>query len=324
VWDLITTGSVGPVWDDGEFFSAGASYNGTGVFLYFENGTNVKAFVTKDFRFINEFTVAAHGVGQFSGWPLIHDGAVFITAQYEAAPGFEAKVHTSADGQTWTTYTLDADTARNGGKTLQRVGGALVLPAYNDANNSMYTSGDNGATWSRVGLPATSPLYKPIVSASNGSVMVWVGEAVDEFRIYDGTTWADCTILTGVIGSGQDKKIEWCGTRFIIFDGTNAYYISLEDDPSTFERYTSPFTGTPDTLMGGNGVIAVSYEHRLYTATEEEAIAGNWVERSWDSDNGANTYPTASAFDGQAHAVAGVNDPTSASVRIQVSKPVQL
>lgn len=328
-WRKSEAPTTGPNGDDGEYFSVGAAHSGRHVYLYFRSG-NAQVFcvVFNDGTIQGEYVVGLTFVGEpKNDWPLIHNGLTFITSLY--TPGAIAPtVKTSVDGVAWASIVLDADTARKGGKTIQKVGSALVLPAYDDADNSYYTSGDSGVTWSRNSLSVTSPLFKPIVSASDGSNMVWVDESGSYVRIYNGTTWADCTINGGTISGSLDKKIVWSGSRFVISDDSDYIYISRDGEPGVFDRYSAPKTGAgaPSVLTGGDGVVVMTYVADMYTATEENAIAGAWVRRENIpyGDGTAGTLPTAAAFDGDAHSMAGSQDSAVASSFISRAVPVQL
>jgi hypothetical protein len=174
---------------------------------------------------------------------LYYDGTNFILL-IDGTAGTVDRVFTSPDGVTWTARIFSASATADL-YVVGKIGSTLIAPAYNQANDRVMTSTDNGVTWTAndAGTPVGG--YKPRALASNGTTLIWADEAQNLIRYTtDGTTWANATISGGTL-NGSFNAV-WDGERFLVFDkSASKYFIS---DPaaspahSTFTEKTFPFS----------------------------------------------------------------------------------
>lgn len=253
---------------------------------------------------------------------------VFCVPRFQSG-GTTPKAHVSSNGTGWSEYVVDVDTARNGGTVCEPVGGNLIIAAFDDPDNSYYTSSNNGQTWVRASDTITAPLNQPIVSASNGLIMQWAHVNGDLVRQYDGSSWVDCTIVGGGIGSGLSKNMKWTGDAFAVYDlDSGNAIITNENDLTTYGQVIKPTeeVGIPTTLWGGGGIVGLQYEERLWVATSANARAGLW-HRQDDVPVGAplDYLSYVNSFDGsQFYCLAQNSDDLfNPSVLLGFSKAVQ-
>lgn len=331
-WSAVTSSSRGPSYTNSERYSNGAGADGKFVFLYWSS-SYIVSVVWAFGRIQSETDVHEKPFGQNNDQTIIHDGTYFITAQHQPSLTLAPKIYRSTDGEVWANISYDSDVTRSGGRTIAKVGSTLIIPAFDDADNSYYTSTDNGGTWGRVPLVATSPLYDPIVSASSGSEMVWVSSSGTYVRHFDGTMWTDCTINGGTLtNSGDntlDKDIIYTGGpdgRFVIRDQQDKLFVSRSGDATIFDSVllTDPLTAgeRPDLIAGGNGLLYMSKGSIAFTCKEDRILEGAWMRVSGPS---TGQDPTAIAFDGRQHCTAASRDDTAdQTTAINYTHPVEL
>jgi hypothetical protein len=260
-------------------------------------------------------------------WALIANSNKFVATTYEGDAGNPVVAHTSTNGETWVQSTVDADTARTGGYVLAKVGDTIYLLAYNDPDNSIYTSTDNGTSWTRTSQTSTPTKYKPVAAASSGTTIFSVDENPTPARYFDGTQWGDATINGGALTTSFDKQVVFGGSRYLVRDNQATLFLSDENDPTVLTAIAPPRPAeTPTLIMGGDGVFGVVYGGELYVATENNAVVGLWeLQANIPEGVSTNYYAQVQSFDGRKHCTAGPEENGNfQSVLIGSSTPLQL
>lgn len=311
-------------------FSSSAGANGIFLFQYFAGFA--KVIVWNNGRSLGDYQISTYAPEEENKRNLIHDGTKFCSSSYTPSPSFSPQFYSSTDGTSWAATAYDSSTARGGGVVIEKIGSTLVIVAYNDPDNSYYTSSDGGLNWIRGSLTVTSPLYKPVVSASSDTDMVWVDESGQFVRHFDGGLWSTCVLNGGTLSTGE-KQIVYSGNRFVILDkGNRTMFLSRESDPTTFDIFEVPrpdFVSGLDplenVLLGGDGVITVGYGLLVYSTTEANALSNKWVLQPGIPESGSpGIYPTTGSFDGTRFAVGSRDQSTGNSAIVRYTQAVQL
>lgn len=278
--NLLDYDSAGPnpTIDTGYF--TGVQKNGIACFVFIEN-TAVSEIMYFTYDVKNRTLLGSgtiYNVSKSCDIRVDKNQDRFILSHYEPA-SFKSRFFYSQDGLTWTSTFVDDDTSRNGGRCIEVMSnGRIVIPAYDDANNSVYYSNDSGGSWIRSGTPVTSPLHKPFCSASSGRYMIWVDENKSLIKISEnGIQWSDCVLSGGTLSNPVNAI--WAGDRFVVL--TDDYvWVSDPNNQLNFTRYNLPSGIIGREIFYSDGVIGLmvlNQTERVYGTTTEKIINDDWT-----------------------------------------------